>query len=142
MPPLVNTLLVHKRAKPLCTILRYDYSGAPLACIPRISSITRTGSQIAGITEVAAKIRLRFRNINGKPVTCTRLLKMQQRQKKLELKTLDSTLDSFDERGHVCCVVVVVVVPLRKFAHLACRPTLTRTDCLTLSMAIFVVVES
>jgi len=42
------------------------------------------------------------------------LLKMQQRQNKLELKTLDSTLDSYDDRGQVrSSSITIVHTPMR-----------------------------
>ncbi|KAL7749709.1 DNA repair protein rad50 [Sorochytrium milnesiophthora] len=51
---------------------------------------------VAHETEVKAQVRLKFRNVNGKVMVCTRSLQLTQKAKKVEQKTLESILETKD----------------------------------------------
>lgn len=58
--------------------------------------------QVAGEREVKAQIKLRFRNVNGKPIVCTRSLQLtQQANDKKVCKTLESALQTYNAAGEV-----------------------------------------
>lgn len=57
--------------------------------------------QLAGAREVKARVKLRFTNVAGKLLTCTRTLQLTQQAKKMTLKTLESALRFSDEKGDV-----------------------------------------
>jgi DNA repair protein RAD50 len=60
------------------------------------------GTQVAGEREVKAQIKLRFRNVNGKPIVCTRSLQLtQQANDKKVCKTLESALQTYNAAGEV-----------------------------------------
>lgn len=56
--------------------------------------------KVAGEREVKAQIKLRFRNVNGKPIVCTRSLQLtQQANDKKVCKTLESALQTYNAAG-------------------------------------------
>jgi DNA repair protein RAD50 len=48
--------------------------------------------KMANEREVKAQIKLKFKNVSGKHLVCTRSLQLTQRAKKIEMKTLESVL--------------------------------------------------
>jgi len=57
--------------------------------------------QVAGEREVKAQIKLRFRNVNGKPIVCTRSLQCIQRANNKACKTLESALQTYNSANEV-----------------------------------------
>lgn len=57
--------------------------------------------QVAGENIVKAQIKLRFRNVMGKPVIAVRSFMLTQKASKREYKTMDATLSSRNEHGEV-----------------------------------------
>ena len=52
--------------------------------------------KVANEREVKAQIKLKFRNVSGKQLVCTRSLQLTQRAKKIEMKTLENVLMTKD----------------------------------------------
>eukprot|EP01117_Protostelium_nocturnum_P015393 TRINITY_DN5966_c0_g1_i2.p1 TRINITY_DN5966_c0_g1~~TRINITY_DN5966_c0_g1_i2.p1 ORF type:complete len:776 (-),score=318.58 TRINITY_DN5966_c0_g1_i2:1713-3998(-) len=52
--------------------------------------------KVAGEREIKAQIKLRFKSVNGKPIVCTRSLQLTQKAKTLEMKTLESALQTYN----------------------------------------------
>lgn len=52
--------------------------------------------KMANEREVKAQIKLKFKNMSGKQLVCTRSLQLTQRAKKIEMKTLESVLMTRD----------------------------------------------
>jgi DNA repair protein RAD50 len=52
--------------------------------------------KMANEREVKAQIKLKFKNVSGKQLVCTRSLQLTQRAKKIEMKTLESVLMTKD----------------------------------------------
>lgn len=55
--------------------------------------------KIAGEREVKAQIKLRFKNVNGKPIVCTRSMQLSQKANTKQMKTLESALQTYSEDG-------------------------------------------
>eukprot|EP00123_Amoebidium_parasiticum_P014886 comp22686_c0_seq1/m.35107 comp22686_c0_seq1/g.35107 ORF comp22686_c0_seq1/g.35107 comp22686_c0_seq1/m.35107 type:complete len:1312 (-) comp22686_c0_seq1:379-4314(-) len=55
--------------------------------------------KIANQREVKAKVKLRFRNVAGQQVTCTRALQLSQQAKQAKLKTLENVLEVVSADG-------------------------------------------
>ncbi|KAL6065852.1 DNA repair protein rad50 [Balamuthia mandrillaris] len=56
-------------------------------------------TKVAGEREVKAQIKLRFRNVHGKPIVCTRSLQLTQTASKKVCKTLESALQTYNSNG-------------------------------------------
>ncbi|KAJ3361698.1 DNA repair protein rad50 [Allomyces arbusculus] len=52
--------------------------------------------KVANETEVKAQVRLKFRNVNGKLMVCTRSMQLTQKAKQVQQKTLEAVLETKD----------------------------------------------
>ena len=87
--------------KLLFTTPRYNFGFCALGW-QQCSSPDVVVRQVAGEREVKAQIKLRFRNVNGKPIVCTRSLQLtQQANDKKVCKTLESALQTYNAAGEV-----------------------------------------
>jgi DNA repair exonuclease SbcCD ATPase subunit len=57
--------------------------------------------KVAGEREVKAQIKMRFRSVNGKPIVCTRSMQVIQKATKLEFKSLESALQTYNQNNEV-----------------------------------------
>lgn len=74
---------------------------------------------MAGEREVKAQIKLRFRNVNGKPIVCTRSLQLtQQANNKKVCKTLESALQTFNAAGEVPVLLAIDLAYAHYFSPL------------------------
>ena len=63
---------------------------------------TLTGMQVAREAEVKAQIKLKFRNVNGRSMVCTRSMMLTQKKATVSQKTLEGVLLTKDpETGEV-----------------------------------------
>ena len=61
--------------------------------------------KVADVTEVKAQIKLRFRNVMGKPFVVIRSFQLTQKARgKLEKKDLDSVIQSVDDGGKMVSI--------------------------------------
>jgi len=56
-------------------------------------------TKIAGEREVKAQIKLRFKNVNGKPFVCTRSLSLTQKASQQTMKAIESALQTVNAAG-------------------------------------------
>ena len=62
--------------------------------------------KVSGDVETKAQVKLKFRNTKGKTMVCTRSLQLTQKEKTQTMKTLETVLETQDERtGEVCSLV-------------------------------------
>jgi len=58
-------------------------------------------TKVAGEKEVKAQVKLKFRNVNGKAIVCTRSMQLVQKASKQEYKTIESALHTINEKNEV-----------------------------------------
>jgi len=56
---------------------------------------------LIGEREVKGQIKLRFTAVSGKPIVCSRSMKLLQKQVKREYKTLDNSIQVENENGEI-----------------------------------------
>lgn len=61
--------------------------------------------QVLREKEVKAQIKLKFVNIVGKPIVCTRSLQLTQKANAQQIKTLEGALQTYNSKGEVQVLV-------------------------------------
>lgn len=71
-----------------------------IACIFSFCSLSRLTISL----QVKAQVKLQFCNVKGKVMTAVRALEATQKPKKVEVKTLTTTIGMKDDNGHIVTI--------------------------------------